>query len=404
MRHRDYALLWTGQAISVFGDQVFPIAVTISALNAGASATDLGLILAARTVSLVLFALIGGVWADRLPRRWVMLGADGVRAAMVIGLMLLPTHPQMWLLALLVFVVGAGEAFFRPAMTALIPSLLPANELAPANALNSLTYRSAQVIGPAIGGILVATVGVSAAFGVDAATFIVSLICVYLVREPVRAGVAAVQRDSFLTELGDGFREVLRHRWVFAILLAAMTMLMFTIAPTNVLLPIVSKETFHTTFVYTTSMALFGLGGVCGAVLASMWQPKNRGLIGLMLGLPFAAVPLAIAFAETKYLIFVAYFFAGFGFEPLNVWWATALQQEIDRDRLARVSSIDWMMSLALLPLGLALTGPAVAVFGQTAVLVVGSVMFVLASFLPLLVPGMFQWRDPRRVQEQAAR
>jgi hypothetical protein len=85
------------------------------------------------------------------------------------------------------------------------------------------------------------------------------------------------------------------------------------------------------------------------------------------------------------------------------VWWATALQQEIDRDKLARVSSIDWMMSLGLLPLGLALTGPAVAAFGQTQVLVFGSIMFVIASFLPLFVPGMFQWRDPRRVREAQA-
>jgi MFS family permease len=396
LRERNFALLWTGQAVSTLGDQIFPVAVTVAALNAGATATQLGFILGARFVSLVLFALIGGVWADRLPRRWVMMSADGLRATAVIALIIAPTHQPIWLLSLLVFFVGAGEAFFRPAETALLPSILRKDLLAPANALNSITYRAMGVVGPALGGLVVATVGVRWAYGIDALSFIVSMTFVFFVHEPVRAALERLRREPFWTELADGFREVRRHAWVGAILLMAMVMLMATIAPTNVLLPIISREQFHTNFVYTTALALFGLGGVLGALLASFWQPRKRGLYGLLLGLPFALIPLALAFSTTQSVIWATYFVAGFGFEPFSVWWSTALQQEIDPDRLARVSSIDWMTSLALLPLGLALTGPLVAAVGQTPVLVGGAIIFVVANLVVLLVPGMIEWRDPQ--------
>jgi MFS family permease len=396
LRERNFALLWTGQAVSTLGDQIFPVAVTVAALNAGASVTQLGFILGARFVSLVLFALIGGVWADRLPRRWVMMSADGLRATAVIGLMLAPSDQPIWLLALLVFLVGAGEAFFRPAETALLPSILRKDLLAPANALNSITYRAMGVVGPALGGLVVATVGVSWAYGIDALSFVVSMVFVAFVHEPVRAAIERLKRQPFWTELADGFREVRRHPWVGAILLMAMVMLMATIAPQSVLLPIISRGQFHTNFVYTTALALFGLGGVLGAVLASVWQPRKRGLYGLLLGLLFALVPIALAFSTTQAVIWATYFVAGFGFEPFSVWWSTALQQEIDPDRLARVSSIDWMTSLALLPLGLALTGPLVSIVGQTAVLVGGSIIFVIATLVVLAVPGMVEWRDPR--------
>ena len=110
---RDFRLLWIGQAVSTVGDQIFPVAVTITVLNAHGSATDIGLVLAARWAALVLFAIVGGVWADRLSRTLVMRLADGFRIGAVLGLALLPHTPPLWLLALLVFLVGGGEAFFR---------------------------------------------------------------------------------------------------------------------------------------------------------------------------------------------------------------------------------------------------------------------------------------------------
>ena len=395
LRNRNFALLWTGETVSTFGDQIFPVAVTIAALNAGANATELGIILAARLLSLVLFALIGGVWADRLPRRVVMMSADVVRGVTVLCLALLP-HQPVWVLMLLVFIVGAGEAFFHPAENALIPSLLTKELLPPANALNSITFRAMTIIGPALGGVIVATAGVHWAYFVDVCTFAVSFGFVWFVREPMRAMTSDVRDSTFLADLADGFKELRRHVWAVAVIASSAILIMCVFAPQSVLLPIVSRSTFHTTTVYTLSLAAMGVGGIIGAIVASSWVPRRTGLVSLILGLLFAAVPLALAFASSRYVIMAAYFVGGFGFEPFNVWWVSAIQKGIDPDKLARVSSIDWMASFALFPLGLALTGPATQALGLTTVLVAGAIILVVASLAVLFVPGVMTLSDDR--------
>ena len=170
---RDFRRLWLAQAISTVGDQIFPIAATVAVLNAGGTAAQLGLILGARWLAVVIFALVGGVWADRIPRRTVMIAADVFRAAIVAAIALWPGGPPLGVLALAVFAVGAGEAFFRPAQTALIPSLLPADRLPQANGLVSISYRTAAVVGPGLGGLLVVGLGsTQLAFSANALAFL----------------------------------------------------------------------------------------------------------------------------------------------------------------------------------------------------------------------------------------
>jgi len=165
-----------------------------------------------------------------------------------------------------------------------------------------------------------------------------------------------------------------------------------------VLLPVVGRETFGGDYVYATSLALFALGGIVGAVVALRWRPHRRGLVGALGWLPFTAVPLVIAYPASPWLFYVAYFVAGAGFEPFNVYWQTALQQEIPSDKLARVSSLDWMVSLSLLPLGMALTGPAVQAVGQDTVLWVAAIVNVVGTVAVLFVPGVQELRTPRSV------
>jgi DHA3 family tetracycline resistance protein-like MFS transporter len=391
---RDFRWLWTAQSVSTIGDQVFPIAATVSVLNSGGTVAELGLVLGARWLAIVLFALVGGVWADRLPRRLVMMSADLFRFAAIGLLALAPFQPPVWALALLVFFVGAGEAFFRPAETALLPSLLPRARLNSANALISISYRTAAVVGPGLGGLLV--VGfhqVRWAYAVNALTFLISFACLFRVREPVRRLQSAA--PAFVHEMREGLAEVRRQPWVLGTLVGGALLLMAVIAPENVLLPIIGRREFGTDAVFAASMALFSLGGVFGALLAIRWRPRRPGKVAWLLGLSFALVPLTLVYSHSPWPILAAYLVTGACWEPFAVWWTSALQREIPSDKLARVSSVDWMASFGLMPLGLALTGPLVAQVGETTVLLGSIVVLVAITFCVLRVPGVAEFRRP---------
>lgn len=183
--------------------------------------------------------------------------------------------------------------------------------------------------------------------------------------------------------------------WVLAILALASVQLMVVIAPETVPLPLISRRELGGDQVFGAALACFSAGGLLGALAAIRWRPRRPGLVGLLGLLPFALVPLALLHPFAAWAVLAAYFAAGLGIEPFMVFWQVALQREIPRERLARVTSLDWMCSLALLPLGLALTGPAVNAFGEGPVLWVGVVVELVPTLFLLLVPGMVGFRTP---------
>jgi MFS family permease len=389
---RDFRLLWVGQAVSTVGDQVFTYAVPIAVLNDGGSASDVGFVLGARVVAIVVFALIGGVWADRLPRRYVMMAADLFRAATILSLFAVPGQPPIALLAGVVFLVGAGEAFFRPAETALLPDIVPVERLNQANGLVMISFRTAAIVGPGLGGFTVVVFGVREAYLITVVTFLVSFASLYVLHEPRRR--ERPKRRPVFREIREGLGEVRRRPWVFGGLMGAALMLMLVVAPETVLLPVIGRDEFGTDAVYAAALALVSIGAVVGAIFAIRHRPKHPGQVSLLLGLLYLPSLLALAFPVNAGLILVSYLFAGFGWEPWSVYWQSALQREIPAERLARVSSVDWMASFAFMPLGLAFTGPAVAAFGATAVLCASAVCLaaIIGSIL-LFVPGIRDFR-----------
>ncbi len=390
---RDFRLLWIGQAVSTVGDQVFTYAVPIAVLDDGGTASDVGFVLGARVVAIVVFALIGGVWADRLPRRHVMMGADLFRAVTILILFAVPGQPPIALLAVIVFLVGGGEAFFRPAETALLPDIVPVERLNQANGLVMISFRTAAIVGPGLGGFTVVVFGVREAYLITVVTFLVSFVSLYVLHEPKRRERA--ERRPVLREIREGLGEVRRRPWVFGALVGAALMLMLVVAPETVLLPVIGRDKFGTDAVYAAALALVSVGAVVGAVWAMRHRPRHPGQLSLLLGLLYLPSLLALAFPVNAGLILVSYLFAGFGWEPWSVYWQSALQREIPAERLARVSSVDWMASFAFMPLGLALTGPAVAAFGATAVLCGSAVcLVVIVGGLLLLVPGIRDFRS----------
>ena len=391
LQRRDFRLLFSGQVISAIGDQIFPIAVTVQVLDHSGSVSDLGLVLAARFASLVLFALLGGVWADRLPKVRVLIGADLTRLVAVLGLaVVVGGHTDVGELAALVFFVGAGEAFFRPAYGALLPQVLPAEELAAGNALSGSTFHFASIIGPGLAGILVATVGPRGALLVDAASFAVSLATLLRVAEPPRT---AAPRRRLHQEIGEGLGAVRARPWVVAVLLLAMTQLLLAVPATSVLLPAIVRETGAPTASYGYVLSLGAFGGLLGSVLAGHFTPRRPGQVGILSLLLLAAEPVALLVGAPAWGLALAWFVGSLGIGPFIVYWETALQADVPAELLARVISVDWMCSFALLPLGLVLVGPAVAAVGRTPVLIVSLVASVLPPLLCLPVRGMSAFR-----------
>ena len=386
--------LMAGQLVSAIGDQVFPVAVAALIVGRGGTAAQLGIVLAARVAALVIFSLLGGVWADRLPRVAVLRAADLLRlvAVAVLAVFSASSRPSIGVLAALVFVVGAGEAFFRPAYGALLPTVLPESSLAAGNSLSVAGHHVALIAGPGLAGLLLLVTGPPMIFAFDALTFAVSFATLLRVTEPA---YQPEPRRRMAHEMAEGFAAVRSRPWVAAVFAMASVQLLLTVAPATVLLPLVLRDLGASESAYGLVLAVGAVGGLLGALLAGRFEPAHPGRVGLLGIIAFAVLPLAMLAGASAVLLAAASFVASAGIGPFNVWWDTALQRAVPRDLLARVVSLDWMLSLSLLPLGFALTGPAVAVFGQGPVLVSAVGSMVVTSLLPLWVPGVRDFRDP---------
>ena len=391
LRLRDFRLLWIGQTVSAIGDQIFPIAVALKIVHAGGSPGNLGAVLLGRSLAMVLFLVIGGVYADRLPRTRIMVGSDLLRAVAVLGLALTPGEVPILVLALMTFVVGAGEAFFRPAYGAVVPSVVPPDRLPQANAYTSVSLKTSLLLGPALGGAVVALGGPGWALGIDAGTFLVSMVTLLRIAEPPRP--ARGERRSGIRDALEGVTAVRERPWVGAILVMATLHLMLAIAPMMVLQPFIARERLGGDGAYAALVVAFGAGGLIGAVIGGRVTPRLPGLWALLGLLPHVLVLLALAYSDSLAVVAATMVLGGIGLEPFQIWWSSALQRDVPPDLLARVISLDWLVSLVLMPVGLALAGPAAEAFGRTTVLLVAAGTMLVTTLAVLPVPGVLELR-----------
>ena len=385
---RPFRLLWAGQTTSAIGDALVGVALAFAVLELGGSASELGLVLAARTISSVTFVLVGGVWADRLPRRAVMLAADAVRALVqaALAVLLLTGAAELWHLGVAGFVSGAASAFFIPAAVGLVPDTVAPERLQEANALMALSRNAAEIAGPAVSGVLVALAGPGWVFAVDAATYAASTLTLLA----LRAGAAAALelRQSFLADLRDGWREIAARAWLSASLVAD-AFANVGMACFYVLGPVVAARELGGSEDWGAIVTAGAVGGVLGSGLALRWRPRRPlvaayallflATLQLLALVPPLPTPLVAAASVCAY---VAIGFSG-------TVWDTTLQQHVPRAAISRVSSIDWMVSLVFRPAAYALVGPAVALAGLDAVLVGGAVLLASAAAGALAVPSV---------------
>jgi MFS family permease len=385
---REFRLLLAAQATSAIGSSLVPVALAFAVLDLTGSAVDLGLVLGAGVATRLALLLVAGVWADRLPRQRVMVAADllrcGTQSAMAV--LLLTGSAQLWAVAVLVVVYGAGDAFFSPAATALLPQVTTRAHLQDANALMSLARNVCWALGPAIAGLVVQGAGPGWVFVVDAATFAASALALSRIRSTglgTRTGPA-----RFLADLRDGWREVYGRPWLRASI-AYFSMTNLALAPFFVLGPLVSVRSLDGPESWGLIGSCAAAGSLLGDLVALRVHPRRPLATGYLLSASAAAAPLLLAVPASAPAIGAA---AGLGFAALgfsNAMWFTALQRHVPTYALSRVSSYDWMGSFVFQPLGFILAGPVAAAIGVPETLVLAASIRLTATVSVLLVPGV---------------
>lgn len=395
LRHRDFRLLWTGLAVSLIGSGLWLVALAWQVIELGGGPTELSLVTALYSVGLLAFVLVGGIAADRLPQRLVMLAADLVRAAilLVLGWLSLTGDLRIWHLAAGGLVVGAGEAFFIPSYTAILPHLLPESELLAANGLEgTLRPLAQQATGPVLGGVAVAALSPGVAILTGGLTYLVSAGCLLAMNvRPAKGARTATGLASVFADLREGFGYVRRTSWLWATLLFALALVLFIVGPLEVLLPFAIRDNLGGgADEYGLALAAFGVGGAAGALAISSRRLPRRYLTVMILmwglgSLPFAVVGVAEAF----WVMFAALFVVGATYSAAMVIWGTLLQRRVPDGLRGRVSSLDFFVSLALMPVSMAIAGPAGAAFGLAAVFLVAGFVPVLLAAAAILVPRL---------------
>jgi MFS family permease len=392
LRHRNFRLLVTGTATSSLGNAITPVALAFAVLDLGGSATELGIVVAAYALTEVLTALFGGVLGDRVPRQLMLEGSSaacvltqGLAAALVIG-----GWASVPSLAVIGAVNGALGALSQPSAAAMTRATVPTELLGAAVSLRALIQTTSQVVGYALGGVLVATIGAGWAIGVDAFTFAVAALCFARLDLPhVRAGGP---RPSMLADLGEGFREVLRHSWLVLLIGQALLYHLFFSGAQSVLGPIVVGDAFGRSS-WGLALAALMVGFVVGGLICLRWQPRRSLFVGTILLSLTAAFPLAMALSPSVAPVLAGAFLHGVGLQVFDVFWQLSIQENIPEDKLARVYSFDLVGSFVARPLGMVVVGPVAEAVGFERWLVVVGIVMAGSALVSVLS------RDVRRLE-----
>ncbi|MGW3292454.1 MFS transporter [Streptomyces xiamenensis] len=388
LREVSFLRLWAGSTASGLATWAMPFILGLAVLHSAITPTALGLVLAVRTVGFLIAVPVGGVLADRWSRRSVVLWSS-LAAAVATPVLAMALGRSVALMAVAGAVIGAGQGACRPAFQALTAEVVRPGRRQQANAAMTLAVRVTTLAGPALAALL-ATV-------LDVPTLLLGSGVLWLAAAllpprgnpapaPAPAG-AGSGRPGFTAEFADGVREARRHPWFLGGLVALAAVIATGYSATGVVLPMVSRDRYGTEAVLATAVTAYTAGALLGALLISRWRPRSRGWAALAALACYGFAPLSLWIPGPVALVVVAYVVAGVGIELFNVPWFTAIQREVEPRRLARVSSLDFMVSYGLAPVGLALIAPAVDAFGPGPVLGLCTLVCFLVPAGAALVP-----------------
>jgi MFS family permease len=394
----DYRRYLTGRAICLLGDQMAPLALAFAVLGLTRSAGDLSLVLASNAVAGLVFLPAGGVLADRLPRRRVMLWADAAQMLVTgaLGVLIVAARPAIGLIAALGAAQGAADAVFQPAAAGLVPALVPPARLSEANTLVQVTGAATRVAAPAVAGILVAAAGPGWAILAGATSFAAGLVPLARLRT---GHVPRPGRPAWVADLRAGWAAFRERTWLWATA-AGMLAASFAFAATVVLAPVASVRYYDGAATWSTIMAVGAAGSVAGGLATARLRPRRPmvwalpgaacfGLTPLALaaGLPTAAVAVLAAAGETGLLV-------------CTRLYLTAVQEALPQEVLSRVSAIDSLGSMAVFPLGLACAGPLAQAMNLRPALALSGLLMMLPALGLLVVPSVRNLKRPSYVYD----
>ena len=395
LRERNFRLFFIGQSTSLIGSGMAPVAIAFAVLRHGTT-SDLGFVSAAGLVPLVVLLLVGGVIADRFPRRLVMLSSDLLRTLAEIGLgvWIFLASPPLWGFVVLA-AVGVGSAFFNPALTGLVPQAVSEGKLLQANALNGLSASVANIIGPAIAGVIIAVSSPAWAVLIDGLTYAVSVVSLYLMSIEWTSSESV---ETFLSQLREGWTEFWSRTWLWVIVLEFSCVNVLIFAPMLVLGPVIAKQSLGGAPAWGLVWALEGAGAVLGGVVMLRWNPVRPLLTATIVTAAWVFPLVALAYRAPVLVIGLGGFFAGIGFTVFGTLWMTTMQREIPTEMLSRLSAYDWFGSLVLLPIGVAVVGPIANACGMKATIVGAAVLLAIFVGVTLLVPSVTKMRAPEQL------
>ncbi|RSM86405.1 MFS transporter [Kibdelosporangium aridum] len=385
LREPRFVRLWIGTTASGLATWALPFVLGLAVLDRELSAVGLGIVLAARTVGFLLAVPVAGVLADRHSRRGVVLWSGLSAAVAAPGIALGLAVSSVPLMAVAAAVAGAGQGACRPAFQALVAEVVDGERRQQANAAMSLAVRVITLTAPALTALL-ATV-----FDTRALLIGIGLtwLCAALIPPAGQYTPAATgMKVPFIRQFTEGLQEAKRHPWFLAGLGALTAVIATGYSATGVALPLISRDKYDTEVVLAASLTAYTVGALLGALLIARWRPRAQGWTALAALACYGFAPLSLMLPVHPAVVVAAYVVAGLGIELFNVPWFTATQREVEPDKLARVSSLDFLFSYGLAPLGLALIAPAIDAFGVTAVLGTCAAVCFLAPALAALVPS----------------
>ncbi len=395
LRRRDFRLLWTGLVVSLLGDGVFIVAVAWQAYKIADRPSALAGVGVATSLPQVVLLVFGGAVSDRLSRRAVLLASDLARALAVGSLAVLASLGHLWLWELwaAAFVIGAATAFAAPAFDAIVPSLVPRDKLLEANGLDQFLRPAAlQLLGPALGGALLAAAGTAGAFGMDALSFVFSAACLSRLSTAGSCVGAPAEGRSMWVDIRQGLGYVRSQVWLWGTFVAATFTYLLFLGPTYVLVPYLVKNSLHGNGgTLGIVLGLGGLGALTAAAATAQYGDRGRRPITFMYVAWTGATLLVTGYGlvtdqwELAGLVFAVGALEAAG----TVVWATLKQRLVPLELLGRVSSIDWLVSTALMPLSYLLTPVVVRFVGVRETLELAGSVGAAVTFGFLFLPGM---------------
>jgi MFS family permease len=392
LRHRDFRLLWAGMTVSLVGDGVFLVAMAWQAYELWNAPSALSLIGIGMTIPMIAFLLPAGIVSDRFDRRLLMLSADAARALVIgaLAVLSLSGHLTFWELVIVVALYGVATAFFTPAFEAIVPDIVPAGDLAAANSLDQFVRPIAlRLAGPALGGALVAGLGLGGAFALNAASFLASAFAILLMRPP--AHPRSEHAQSSIAAVREGFVFVRRRVWLWGTLLSAAIGYLAFMGPAEVLLPyLVKNELDASASDLGLIFAAGGVGAIGAALLMGQRGHPSRDVTFMYATWTLATLAIAgYGLATASWQLMVACLLFNALETAGTIVWATIKQRHVPRSMLGRVSSLDWLVSIGLLPVSFALTAPIAGLAGVRPTLIGAAVIGAAFTLGALLLPGM---------------